>query len=130
MKKLRIVRLEQSDAGALGVLVIEGNIFCITLEPDAFDPEKFQIPQGIYEIKRYQGFKWKDTFEVLVEGHIALLFHAGNIEKDTEGCIILGKYVGNLRENRAILNSGNTFRRFMEYMKDEQKAILEIKDFY
>jgi len=27
MKKLRIVRLEQSDAGALGVLVIEGDIF-------------------------------------------------------------------------------------------------------
>ena len=130
MKNLKIIRLEQSDAGALGVLLIEGNIFCITLEPDAFDPVKYQIPQGVYEVKRFHGYKWKDTFEIRVEGHTALLFHAGNIEQDSEGCILLGRNAGRLKKDRAILNSGNTFKRFMKIMKDDQRAFLEIREIY
>ena len=130
MKKLRIVRLEQSDEGALGVLLIEGDIFCVTLEPDVSDPSKFQIPEGTYQIKRFHGHKWKDTFEVPVAGHTAILFHAGNVEAETEGCILLGKSAGSLRMSRAILNSGNTFRAFMQIMKDEERAVLEILHLY
>jgi len=130
MKKLRIVRLEQSDAGALGVLLIEGNIFCITLEPDAFDPVKSQIPEGTYRVKRFHGTKWKDTFKILVPEHKYVLFHAGNVEADTDMCIILGRFAGTLREDRAVMNSGHTFRAFMEYMKDQQEAVLQIRDLY
>ena len=130
MKKLRIVRLEQSDAGALGVLLIEGNIFCMTLEPDVNDSDRFQISEGTYQIKRFHGIKWKNTFEIIVPGHTALLFHAGNVEADSEGCIILGQYAGILRKDRAVMNSGHTFRAFMEYMKNEDKAVLEINHYY
>ena len=31
----KIIRVEQSDQGALGVLILFGHLFCVTLEPDS-----------------------------------------------------------------------------------------------
>lgn len=63
-------------------------------------------------------------------GHTAILFHAGNTEASTIACVILGQYAGILRKDRAVMNRGHTFRAFMEYMKDEDKAVLEINHYY
>ena len=103
-----IIRLEESEAGVLGVMLVFGLIFCFTLEPDAGDPEKFSIPAGPYHCRRFHGPKWRNTFEIMVPGHTAVLFHAGNVEADTRGCILLGSQVGKLKGNRAVLNSGAT----------------------
>jgi len=131
MRTVTIVRLEESEEGALGSLLIDGKLFCTTLEPDANDPEKFQIPPGKYQCRRFHGWKWKNTFEILVEGHTALLFHAGNIEKtDTEGCILLGRQPSYLRGKRAILNSGHTFRQFLKELEDVDEFTLYIYDFF
>ena len=130
MKKVTIVRLEQTEAGALGSLLIDNSLYCSTLEPDVNDNERFQIPVGKYLCKRFHGKKWKNTFEVIVKGHIAVLFHAGNTETDTEGCILLGRQPSYLKGIRAILNSGHTFRKFMEIMQDVDEFSLKIYDFH
>jgi hypothetical protein len=121
---IRIIRLEQSDEGALGSLVLKGALFCTTLEPDEGDPVKHQIPAGRYPCKRFHGVKWPDTYEIIVPGHTAVLFHAGNTEEATQMCVILGQYPGKLKmgaaESRAILNSGNTFKNFMAYMNGKE----------
>jgi len=126
---INLFRLEQTDQGALGALVLDGQYFCSFLMPDA-GGDKFQIPAGAYKCKRFHGRKWKDTFEIIVEGHTALLFHSGNIEDHTEGCVLLGQYPGKLGENRAVLNSGATFKRFMERMRNYEEFNLEIVDLY
>ena len=130
MKIIRLVRLEQSKDGALGSLLIDGKLFCSTLEPDANDPERFQIPAGEYICKRFHGTKWTDTFEIPVEGHTALLFHSGNVEGDTVGCILLARQPSYLGKYRAVLNSGFTFREFLRIMKNEQEFQLIIQDYY
>jgi len=110
-----IFRLERSEQGLLGALVIDGAIFCITLEPsDTF------VKPGNYHCRRFHGTKWPDTFEIVVPGHTAVLFHAGNVEADTRGCVLLGSTAGKLRGERAVLNSGATFERFLEHTKNEQ----------
>ena len=110
-----IIRLERSPQGMLGVLLIDGAIFCFTLEPsDTF------VKPGNYHCRRFHGAKWPDTFEIIVPGHSAVLFHAGNVEADTEGCVLLGATVGKLKGDRAVLNSGDTFRRFLEATREEQ----------
>ena len=58
------------------------------------------------------------------------MFHSGNTEYHTEGCVLLGQYPGKLGENRAVLNSGATFKRFMERMKNHEEFDLEIVDLY
>ena len=126
----RIVRFEQTCQGALGVLLMDGNYFCNTLQPDAADPKRFCIPAGDYLCKRFHGAKWKNTFEIVVKGHTALLFHAGNLEKDSLGCILLGSSVGKLGEDRAVLNSGVTFNRFLDYTANVNSFTLKIVDCY
>ena len=130
MRTVTIVRLEESEEGALGSLLIDGKLFCTTLEPDANDPEKFQIPPGKYQCRRFHGWRWKNTFEILVEGHEALLFHAGNEELHTEGCILLGRQPSYLRGNRAILNSQQTFEHFLRKLEDVDEFTLYIYDFF
>jgi len=130
MKVARLVRLEQSDEGALGVLVIDGVIQCFTLEPDVDDKLKPQIKQGSYHCQRFHGTKWKDTFEIVVPGHTAVLFHAGNTEADTQMCILLGATTGKLKGERAVLNSGDTFKAFMALMGKDQEFVLFIEDRY
>lgn len=125
MKTCRIIRVEKTKEGMLGVLTIDGIIHSYTLELD----DTF-IKRGIYECWRYKGKKWPDTFEIKVKGHSDVLFHAGNTEADTKGCVLLGETTGKLKGNRAILNSGNTFKSFMQKMADDVSFILYIEDRY
>mgnify|MGYP007090127139 CR=1 FL=1 len=126
----RIVRVEQTTDGAIGVLLLDGIYFCNTLQPDAADKKRFCIPAGDYLCKRFHGWKWKNTFEIIVKGHTALLFHAGNIEKDSVGCILLGATVDKLGDDRAVLNSGATFQRFLDYTANVNSFTLKIVDCY
>ena len=126
----KIIRVEQTDQGALGVLILNGIYFCSTLEPDSTDDKRFQIPAGIYYCERYSGTKYKDTFEIKVPDHTALLFHSGNIEEDSLACVLLGQYPGKLRGNRAVLNSGVTFEKFKALMKNTSWFYLEIIDLF
>jgi len=127
---VRIIRLEQSSEGALGSLVLLDYLFCSTLEPDFNDPERSQIPPGTYMCKRFKGNKWKDTFEIIVPGHEFVLFHAGNIEDHTDMCVLLGQYTGKLRNQRAVLNSGDTFKEFMAILGDVNIFYAEFINFF
>jgi len=59
-----------------------------------------------------------------------ILFHAGNFEEDTEGCILLARKFGVLKAARAVLNSGETFKQFMGAMVGVDKFQLTIKEQY
>jgi len=106
------IRLEKSPQGIIGVLTIDSVIFCFTLERD----DTFLKP-GCYHCQRFHGTKWKNTFEIEVPGHTAVLFHSGNVEADTEGCVLLGATTGKLQGERAVLSSGETFKRFLNIME-------------
>lgn len=124
---IKIFRLEQTQEGAIGSLVIEGELFCNTLEPDIWG-DKPQISIGQYKCKRFSGTKWKDTFEIIVDGHTAVLFHSGNTKDHTDMCVLLGQYTGYINHKRAVLNSDATFKKFMYRLKDVQEFDLEIID--
>lgn len=116
--RLIIPRLEQTGEGALGTLLFDGRLFCTTLEPDAGDPERNQIPAGIHPIKHFSGTKFKNTLEVIVPAHFAVLFHSGNLERHSTMCVLLAYEPGYLMEKkkrvRAILNSRKAYRRFQQ----------------
>ena len=132
---LRLIRHEETEQGAISVLKVDGAVHSWALEPDSADPTKGHIPGGtpdnpkVYKVKRFHGYKWKDTFEIIVPGHTAVLIHPGNTEKDTLLCVILGATIGKLKGERAVLNSGQSFRLFMEKMKDRDEDEIEVIDF-
>jgi hypothetical protein len=132
---IELIRLEEDHRfGTIGVLKVNKKVFCFTLEP----PDKLNasnissIPAQQYMCKRYSSPKYPDTFQVKnVPGRTSVLIHAGNKVDDTAGCILLGDRVDKLGAyDRAILNSGNTFRKFMKKMDFEQEFHLTIREVY
>ena len=117
---LELIRLETSSKGTFGVLKINKEIFCNTLEPPDKDNAKniSSIPAQQYDVARIMSPKYGETFQIIdIPDRDQVLFHAGNIVDHTKGCVILGQYIGKLKGDRAVLNSGNTFKEFMELME-------------
>lgn len=134
MHQLVLVRLEsRAQIGTFGTLMVDTVIFCSTLEPpDRENRENVSsIPAGQYLLRRYHSKKYPDTFQVIdVTDRTKVVFHAGNWKEDTKACILLGQYPAKLAGRRAVANSGNTFRQFMELMGGDQEAHLTIREAY
>lgn len=103
-----------------------GELLAVTLEhayPSPF-PEGSgwapKIPNGTYTCRRGQhrlhGMTEDfSTFEITgVAGHQNLLFHWGNYNKDSEGCVLVGKALAQAGASEMITNSRATFAELME----------------
>lgn len=123
--------------GIFGTLQDEkGDWLVFTLEHAFPNGDNWEpiIPGGIYTCERglhqLKGMVAKfETFEVTdVPGHSGLLFHWGNVNNDSEGCILVGKKLGELNGADGILGSRAAFWEFMQLQKDENTFRLEIID--
>ncbi len=107
--KAKLVRGFQNAHGTLGLLQIEGMDHrpLFTLEnPQRATSVDSLIPAGVYKCKPYSGTKFKDVYEVCdVPGRSAILFHSGNTEADTLGCILVGLSGDALAKHPRIGNS-------------------------
>ena len=114
----------------LGDLYIEGELFCKTLENPYLENRQFvsSIPKGDYIVQRKYSPKFGETFHVVdVPNRSHILFHWGNFERDTFGCILVGDSHGKISGERVVFNSKKTFVRFMERLKDKEHFTLRIK---
>ena len=94
---IEIIRLKYAVDGTFGVLLIDGEPFCLTLENPWLDNVRNVscIPEGLYHCSRYSSNKHPNTFIVNnVNNRSYILFHIGNTIKDTDGCILLGSEFG------------------------------------
>ena len=131
---LELIRLEEDAiSGTFGVLRIQKELFCVTLEPsDLLNLKgRSSIPAQQYDCLRYLSPRFGETFIVTdVPDRTDVLFHPGNKVIDTEGCILLGQYPSKLKGDRAVLNSGETFKAFMALMKGHSAIHLTIREVY
>jgi hypothetical protein len=115
-----LIRKEFRKEGIFGILVDEtGVLIAHTLE-HAYEDGKGgwapKIPEGDFtcerSMHRLHGMTHDfETFEITgVVGHDNLLFHWGNFNKDSEGCILLGER----EQGGMVTNSRKTFSEFME----------------
>lgn len=94
-----------------------------------------KIPEGIYKCVRGKHSLFRspqkfETFEVTgVAGHSGLLFHPGNFNNDSEGCILLGTKIMKMGYGaEMIANSKLAFKEFMEFLHSVDQFSLEIID--
>lgn len=130
---VRLLRVEESSQGTFGVLIICSQVFCVTLEPVDWLNERnvSSIPAQQYHCVKIHSPQYGETFEIVdVPSRNHILFHPGNLLTHTKGCVILAQYFGKLYGDRAILNSGATFKNFMQIMKDIRKFNLTIIECY
>lgn len=122
---LILIRTEYRPDGIFGELRDwNGNIVAKTLEHSyPLDGEGGyypKIPVGTYKCvrgeHRLMGMAHQfETFEITnVPGHTDILFHQGNFNSDSEGCVLLGKSVIRSSSNKQMItDSHTTFEEFM-----------------
>jgi hypothetical protein len=110
---VEIIRLEKSAEGTFGLMRIDGQVFCCTLElPEQLNkPDKSCIPSGIL----YACHVTKDLRIAVtdVPGRTLIRIHAGNTIDDIEGCILLGSSFGIINGKRGVIDSATTIKRFL-----------------
>lgn len=132
-----LTRTTRSDQGTEGQLITRG-FSCFTLELPWRDNEKgiSCIPPGEYQAiitksNRYGLIYWLPK----VEGRTGILIHWGNFAGDpikglkthSMGCILLGKLIGFLGGQRAVLNSRVAVSQFISAMNYEP-FILKVQE--
>ena len=134
MKSVRLTRIASNHQhGTFGALTINGQPICLTLEPYTRDNERniSCIPTGQYICNRVDSPKYGDVFEVSnIQNRSHVLFHWGNRDKDTEGCILLGEEFGLLHGDWSVLSSKKAFNEFMNILKEEDQFTLTITESY
>ena len=119
---LKLIRLIAGPDGILSVLEDENGVeICETIEhayPSGLTGWVPKIPNGTFTCVRgphrlHSMTEDFTTFEVTeVPGHTGVLFHCGNTENDSEGCVLLGEYAGDSK-SLVIINSRLAFEKFM-----------------
>lgn len=130
-----------TDDGVLGVLIKGSKEVCRTLEREWKDNARGLscIPEGSYLCQRVDTPKHGNTFEVTSVPHrTAILIHSGNTEADSEGCILVGMEVGELKEKdattgaiepqMAVLRSKEAFEKFMDLTEGKNSFALHVKN--
>jgi len=112
----------------------EGKPFAVTLEPEWLNNlvDNSCIPSGDYLCKRVDSPKYGDTFEITgVPGRTHVLFHWGNLPKNTKACVLVAEKFGELGGKTAILQSKNSpgegFNEFMDITKGLDYFWIRIK---
>jgi len=135
--QLRVERGLSGTSSTIGKLYVDGVFFAYTLEDIDRHLEdggkkihgETAIPRGSYKViidfsNRFQ----KQMMHVLnVPGFEGIRIHAGNTDKDTEGCILLGK----VRSDNAVFNSREAVNALFEKVRAAldagQEVNLEVK---
>ena len=127
--KLRLVRTSVIESGAYGVLHREdGTPFILTLE-HTYEGLFVKIPDGVYTCRRTHfiagGY---DTYEICeVPGCARILFHIGNWESNSNGCVLVGTSFEIIVDRPGVSASSQAFREFMHVVGLEQEFQLVVK---
>ena len=117
---IRLIRVRgDKEHGTFGVLKINEDFMCVCMEPPDKENKSnvSNIPTGQYICEKFHSPTFGPTWIVKdVTDRSYILFHAGNTVVNTAGCILVAEHFGKLGDNHAVLNSGKTFKKFLEYM--------------
>lgn len=126
--QINVRRTFKGPEYTIGKLYIDGHYLCDTLE-DTVRPAgtkiagKTAIPAGTYRVKKTMSPRFKKILpEILnVPGFTGVRIHAGNLPKDTDGCLLLGLN----KAKGAVLFSQTTVDFFMARTPNEFTLTIE-----
>ena len=137
----RIKRWAGTNDGTLGRLTLGAeSVYCLEEEDRENRRNVSRIPAGTYRCQRTWYVKGGyETFEIMhVPNRSRVLFHRGNTQEDTEGCVLVGLRVGTLKvadedsgERKykiAVLSSRKAFKVIMKSQEGKSAFWLDIED--
>ena len=126
--EFKLQRVYVGKEGAFGVLSKNNEPpFAVTLER-TFKPSDTEvvIPFGSHKCTRsvYHAGGGYATYEILVDGRSRLLFHKGNKESHSAGCILVAEYFHSFKDIEGIANSAGGFSEFMGHTNSVDEFML------
>jgi hypothetical protein len=132
---MRLLRTDYLATGIFGLLLSENTAYSwYTLEHAYDDGQggfKPKVPGGVYTCQRGShqllGMAFPfETFEITnVPGHTNILFHVGNTNSDSAGCVLLGAA---RQADIGILESRVAFQMFLDTLEGVASFDLTIDD--
>ena len=138
MSKLTLKRIAMTSEGTFGVLISDVP-FALTLERKWLNNQRSVscIPSGEYKCLRCSNspdydFKnsprFGNTFQIMdVPDRSHILFHKGNLDDDSHGCVLIGEQFGQLGSHSGILSSKQGFNEFMDLLEHQDEFDLTIE---
>jgi len=122
----QLKRVAILNDGAFGVLLHNGVPFAVTLER-TYEGNTTKIGNGFHECSRSRYHKGGyDTYEIEVPGHSRILFHKGNTELHSDGCILVAESYAVMGDKPGIAFSAEGFNEFMKRAADAKAFTLEV----
>lgn len=125
--------MEYRDDGIFSELRDEtGKVIAHTLE-HSYD-KKPKVELGAYKCvrgpHRLHGMVSDfETFEITgVQGHTGVLFHWGNWNDDSNGCVLLGEGIAASQKGQMVTNSRKTFQEFMDMLEGQNSFTLMVRE--
>lgn len=124
---LEVKRKWKTKVSTIGELYVNGEFLAFTLE-DPIRAKKVDgdtaIPAGNYRVQLTYSERFKKILPILLDvpGFSGIRIHAGNTNKDTLGCLLVGK----VRKPDCIEQSQKALFELMQILKDVEEPI-EIK---
>jgi len=141
--ELKLERIARKSTYTIGKMYINGEYFCDTIEDvdrglkQTDDLNKISsvkvkgqtaIPTGEYIVTKTFSTRFKRNMYLLnnVPGFEGIRIHSGNTEKDTEGCLILGKNkaVGKVLESRDTVNA---FEKILDKVLSKEQICIVVE---
>jgi hypothetical protein len=129
--ELHLVRFMMQPLRTFGHLRINGALFCTTLEDTDRKLEdggkkifgQTAIPRGRYQVKLSDSPRFKQVLPELIDvpQFSGVRIHAGNTEKDTEGCILVGQGIST--DGKRLINSRLYLNQLMFWLETETSPI-------
>lgn len=135
--KIEVNRIFKASTYTIGELSVNNKYLCDTLE-DRVRPtgEKVYgetaIPSGTYTVTLSYSNRFKKTMpEILnVPNFSGIRIHCGNSSKDTEGCLLVGKWDG--KTENWISDSKNSYNKLYSLLEEafnkKENITITIKD--
>lgn len=142
--KILVNRYTNNSDTTLGKLYLDDKFECYTLEDEPRTKKVYgetRIPAGTYKItlrtegsfherylKRFPVFHVGMLWVRNVPGFEYILIHCGNTDKDTAGCLLVGKSV----DNWALINSTeayeNLYKQVASALLNKEEVTIEYQD--
>ena len=135
--KIEVNRIFKASNYTIGELSVNNNYICDTLEDKVrVDGEKVYaetaIPTGAYTLVSSYSNRFKKVMpEILnVPNFSGIRIHCGNSSKDTEGCLLVGKWDG--KTENWISDSKNSYNKLYPLLEEafnkKENITITIKD--
>jgi hypothetical protein len=132
MTRLELKTVAVRPDGCYSVLLWDGRPFAVSVERtfdqgEARHGKSVVIPNGRLrctpDFYNRGGYA---TYQIHVEGHTDVLFHKGNLETHSLGCVIVGESFGQLSGKTAVLDSKGGFEEFIRLTGGVPEFYMEV----